>query len=78
MWSEKYYTYSNPLISQRKAFQYLGKSAILLPSTRKDKKYMIQRPDGRWVSFGQFPYEDYNKHKDDERRRLYLLRTENM
>jgi hypothetical protein len=78
MWSIKYFKYSNPYISQVKAFDYLGKHAILYPSTKKDKKYMIQRPDGKWIHFGQFPYEDFNKHQDLNRRRLYLTRTANM
>jgi hypothetical protein len=78
MWKSKYFEYSDPYISQAKAFDYLGKNAILYPSTKKDKKYMIRKPNGMWVHFGQFPYEDYNRHGDENRRRLYLLRTANM
>lgn len=77
-WSPKYYKYSNPEISQEKAFKYLGANAILYPSNKKDKKYMIETPDGHWIHFGQFPYDDYNKHGNMVRRKSYLLRTANM
>jgi hypothetical protein len=30
--------------------------------------------NGKTVSFGRRGYEDYTLHKDDERKRLYLLR----
>jgi hypothetical protein len=70
--------WSNPYISQDKAFKYLGKKAVLYPSNKKDKKYMIQRPDGKWVHFGQLGYEDFTKHQDPVRRQKYLTRTANM
>ena len=71
--------YSNIKEAQRKAFKYLGKSAVLSPSTRKDKKYMIQDQNtGRIVHFGQLGYEDFTKHKDEERRQRYLNRATNM
>lgn len=44
-------------------------------STRKDKKYMIQDPNNKWVHFGQMGYEDYTKHRDDNRRMNYLNRA---
>jgi hypothetical protein len=77
-WSYKYFEYSNPYLSQLKAFVYLGPTAVLYPSTKKDKKYMIQRPDGKFIHFGQFDYEDYNHHLDEKRRENYLRRTSNM
>lgn len=70
--------FSNPSVSQAKAFKYLGKKAILYPSNKKDKKYMIQRPDGKMVHFGQLGYEDFTKHQDENRRQRYLTRTANM
>jgi hypothetical protein len=78
MWPQKFYVYSNPIVSQRKAYRYLGRHAKLYPSTSKNKKYMIKNPSGKWIHFGLFPYEDFNKHKDEERRNRYLLRAENM
>ena len=44
-------------------------------STRKNKKYMIQRPDGKWIHFGDLRYEDYTYHKDDKRRKSFLFRN---
>jgi hypothetical protein len=70
--------YSNPLEVKKKAQAYLGKSVSIFLSTRKDKKYMIQKPNGIWVHFGQMGYEDYTKHQDNNRRKSYLLRTENI
>jgi len=69
--------YSNPLEVQRKAKQYLGNITVYL-SDKPEKKYMIQKPDGKWVYFGQMGFEDFTKHKDQERRNRYLRRTENM
>lgn len=70
--------WSNPQQAQKLAYKYLGKNADLYVSTKKDKKYMIQDPNGKWVHFGQIGYEDYTKHQDDKRRKNYLTRTANM
>jgi hypothetical protein len=67
--------YSNPRIVKKKAVELFGKNVKLAVSTRKNKKYMIQKPDGSWVHFGQLPYSDFTKHKDPERRRRYLQRA---
>ena len=69
--------YSNPNIVKKKAVDLFGKNVKLAVSTRKDKKYMIQDPQGRWIHFGGFnpPMEDYTKHRDPERRRRYLQRA---
>ena len=71
--------YSDIKVAQRKAYKYLGKTAVLRPSTRQDKKYMIEDPNtGRIVHFGQMGYEDFTKHKDIQRRERYLRRATNM
>jgi len=69
--------YSNPTIVKKKAVDLFGKNVKLAVSTRKDKKYMIQDPNGRWIHFGGFnpPLEDFTKHKDEDRRRNYLARA---
>ena len=67
--------YSDPLEAARKAKLYLGASAQLFFSTKKDKKYMIQNPNGHWVHFGQMGYEDFTKHLDERRRQDYLTRS---
>lgn len=54
---------------------YLGKDVKLTPSSRKDKKWMIESPSGRKIHFGSSAYQDYTQHQDKERQRLYLLRS---
>lgn len=68
--------YSNPIIAQKMAYKYLGKTAKLYPGRKKDKKYSIFDPKNKkWVSFGQLDYEDYTKHRNKLRRRNYLTRS---
>jgi len=67
--------YSNPKKSQKLAFKYFGKNAVIYRSTRKNKKYMIKDQDNHWVHFGQIPYEDFTKHKNITRRKNYLTRS---
>lgn len=68
---------SNPLIAQQNAYKYLGKvNGKLYVSDRKDKKYYVIYPITQHkIHFGSIKYEDYTKHKNNERRRLYLLRS---
>lgn len=48
-------------------------------STRPNKKFMIKNPKtGKWVHFGQMNFEDFTKHKDQERRIRYLKRAMNI
>lgn len=65
--------YSNPSIVQQQATKYLGEKIYI--STRKDKKYMVKNPKGKWIHFGQFGYEDYTKHKDENRRDNFRRRN---
>ena len=67
--------YSNPRKSQKLAYKYFGANAKIYRSSRKNKKYMIQDDNKRWVHFGQIPYEDFTKHNDTRRRRNYLTRS---
>jgi len=43
-------------------------------SPLKDKKYKALFTSGKVVHFGAKGFEDYTIHKDDERKRLYILR----
>ena len=72
--------YSNPEIVLKKAKKYLGHEVNITISTRKDKKYMIEKPNGRWVHFGSFnpPMEDFTYHKNNIRRMNYLNRSSNI
>jgi len=67
--------YSNPTEVYRRARKYLGKTAKIGLSTRKEKKYMVITPDGKIVHFGQMGYEDFTKHKNKTRRKNYLTRA---
>ena len=44
-------------------------------STRKDKKYMVRRPDGKWSHFGQMGYRDYTLTGDDTKRERFWKRN---
>jgi hypothetical protein len=67
--------YSNPAQVRRLAKKYLGKTAKISLSTKKEKKYMVTAPDGKIVHFGQMGYEDFTKHKNKTRRKNYLTRS---
>lgn len=70
--------WSNPIQVRKMADKYLGKDIPVYISNKKDKKYMVKTPENKWIHFGQMGYEDFTKHKDEERRRRYLARTANM
>jgi len=71
--------YSNPEEAQRIAFKKYGNDALLYISSRKNKKYMIKDPStGHMVHFGQIPYQDFLKHRNEQRRQLFLKRTANI
>lgn len=75
--TDEIYEYSNPKEAQRMAFKYAGLE--LFKSSRKDKKYMILNPyNNKFVHFGAMKYEDYTKHKDEQRRERYLRRANNI
>ena len=67
--------YSNPPEVYRRASKYIGKTAKIGLSTRRDKKYMVTTPNGRIVHFGQMGYEDFTRHNNKTRRKNYLTRS---
>ena len=67
--------YSNQAIVQQQANKYLSKDVKVMLSTRKDKNYMVRNPEGKWIHFGQYGYEDYTKHKDEIRRENFKRRN---
>jgi len=75
---ERLEKYSDPTQVFKKAREYLGKDVIIEISGRKDKKYMVKTPEGKWVHFGQMGYEDFTKHKNLKRRQNYLTRSTNI
>lgn len=67
--------YSNPKKVYKKAREIYGPGVQIEPSTRKSKKYMLLKPDGKWVHFGYYGMEDYTKHKDENRRDAFRSRN---
>ena len=61
--------------AKQNAYDYLGKNAKLLPSTRKDKKFMIIKPNGTKVHFGAIGYKDYTLTGDENKKKAYLNRS---
>ncbi len=55
--------------------RYYGPHVPLRRSTRAHKKFMVQTPEGRWVHFGQRPYEDWHEHHDPVRRARFRERN---
>jgi hypothetical protein len=47
----------------------------VVPSTRKNKKYMILNDDDKYIHFGDSRFEDFTKHNDLERKKRYLDRA---
>ena len=68
---------SNPREVIIKAIEYFKDPNIKVHlSTKKNKKYMILNPKtNKYISFGDINFEDYTKHKDEERRNNYLARA---
>ena len=67
--------WSDPKEAQKQAKKYLGDDVKLFISTRKDKKYMVQDPNGKWVHFGLFGAEDFTKHKNIQKRDFFRRRN---
>lgn len=72
------YKYSNPNEVFKKADEVFDDMSFDIDiSTRKNKKYRIRGnfTDGEWVHFGQMGYEDFTKHRDENRRDAFLKRN---
>jgi hypothetical protein len=67
--------YSDPIQVHKLALKLLGKDYDILVSTRKDKKYMVKSPDGKYIHFGQMGYQDYTKTNDNRKRELFRKRN---
>lgn len=73
---EQILPYTDPIMVERRAKQLYGRNVKIEYSTRKDKKYMIYDPNtNKWVSFGQVGFQDYTRHKDEERRKRFQIRN---
>ena len=67
--------YSDPDRVWNNAIKYLKKDIVIALSTRKNKKYMVQNPDGKFIHFGSMNQKDYTLTRDKERQRLFKLRN---
>lgn len=67
--------FSNPKEVYRRAYKYLGKTAKISLSSKRNKKYMVVTPKGKIVHFGQMGYEDFTRHRNKIRRKNYLNRS---
>ena len=67
--------YSDPDRVWNNAIKYLKKNIVIALSTKKNKKYMVRRPDGIWVHFGEMGYEDFTLTRDKEKQKLFKLRN---
>lgn len=71
--------YSDPEKVYKKLKAIYGKNMVLMLSPKKEKKYRIYDYfKNRWVDFGQMSYEDFTRHKNEERRYRYLKRSLNI
>lgn len=73
--SQEIRKYSNPSEVYRRASRYMGKTAKIGLSTKRDKKYMITTPNGRIVHFGQMGYKDFTFTHNKTKRKNYLRRS---
>jgi len=73
---EQIFPYSDPNIVFARAKKLFGRDVKIEYSTRKDKKYMLYDPNKRvWIHFGQLPYYDYTRHRDEIRRMRFQQRN---
>jgi len=66
--------FSNFKEAQKKTNKYFGKPTKLYISDNPNKKYYVLDNEKK-VYFGAMGYEDFTKHKDEERRQDYLNRA---
>lgn len=71
----KIWTVSNPILVRKNADKYLGKNIDIYLSTNKNKKYMVQNEEGKFIHFGSLLYQDYTYHRNLQRRNNYLNRS---
>jgi hypothetical protein len=64
---------SDPKEVNRRAKEFYDKPVYI--SNRKNKKYMIENDDGKFISFGDIRFEDGTFHKDAFRIRRFKQRN---
>lgn len=67
---------SNPEAVYSRARELLGSHVVIKPSSRRHNKYMVSKDNGNtWIHFGASAYQDFTKHHDEHRRRLFRARN---
>lgn len=70
---------STPQIVYKKAKEIYGPNVDIDISPLKNKKYRIlDSIKNKYVDFGDIRYQDFTKHKEEERRIRYLKRALNI
>lgn len=68
-------TKSNPVTVMAIANSLLGPHTKLKVSTHKNKKYMVESPEGKWIHFGDINSEDWTYHQSEVRRKNFQTRN---
>ena len=73
------YNVSHPDEVEVKLSKWLNQDVLLLVSPKKNKKYRVfDEKNEKFIDFGDIRFEDFTKHKDDNRRNRCLNRATNM
>jgi len=72
---EELLKYSVPKKVKALAKKFLGDDVKLFVSTRKDKKYMVEDPNGKMIHFGQMGYMDYSLTDDATKQKNFRTRN---
>jgi len=73
--SQEIRKYSNPAEVYRRASKYMGKTAKIGLSTKRDKKYMITRLNVLIVHFGKIRNKYFTFTHNKTKRKNYLRRS---
>ncbi len=65
------YRFLRPVLSEKH-----NTKPIIVRSWRKNKKYAVKFPDGKYIHFGDKRYKDFTQHKNAARRARYIARAE--
>jgi hypothetical protein len=63
---------SDPIEVRRRAYNIYNRPVFL--SNRKNKKYMIEDNNGKFIHFGDIRYSDFTKHKNEDKKNRYWKR----
>ena len=70
--------FSNPSQVYKNLQEYTDDNIPLYVSNKPTKKYMVKKPDGKFIHFGEMGFQDFTKHLDSARQERYLKRAMNI